>query len=71
MSWDGYDDLPVAALPTEFHMLNIERYKRIGCLCIHLQLYNAIMREHRLDEAHMIMLFPCHRVGPRSVGLLH
>ncbi|KAL6315087.1 hypothetical protein AAG906_030941 [Vitis piasezkii] len=51
MSWDGYDDLPVAALPTEFRMLNIERYKRIGCPRIHLQLYNAIMRGHRLDEA--------------------
>ena len=23
MSWDGYDDLPVAALPVEFHMPDI------------------------------------------------
>ncbi|KAL6313357.1 hypothetical protein AAG906_001068 [Vitis piasezkii] len=26
MSWDGYDDLPVAALPVEFRMSDIERY---------------------------------------------
>ena len=50
MSWDGYDDLPVTALPVEFHMLDIERYTGIGCPHIHLQLYNAVMREHRLDE---------------------
>ena len=25
---------------------------------IHLQLYNAVMRDHRLDEAEMTMLFP-------------
>ena len=30
----------------------------IGCPRIHLQLYNAIMRGHRLDEAQMIILFP-------------
>ena len=50
MSWDGSDDLLVAALPAEFHMPDIERYTRIGCPSIHLQLYSAIMREHRLDE---------------------
>ena len=55
---DGYDDLPVAALPVEFRMPDIERYTRIGYPCIHLQLYSAVMREHRLDEAQMIMLFP-------------
>ncbi|KAL6312909.1 hypothetical protein AAG906_016055 [Vitis piasezkii] len=47
MSWDGYDDLPVAAL-----------YTGIGCPRIHLQLYSAIMCRHRLDETQMIMLFP-------------
>ena len=29
----------------------IKRYMGIGCPRIHLQLYNAIMHEHRLDEA--------------------
>ena len=51
MSWDGYDDLPVAALPVEFCRSDIERYTGIGCPRIHLQLCNAIMRGHRLDEA--------------------
>ena len=58
IGWDGYDDLPVAALPVEFHMSDIERYTGIGCPRIHLQLYSAVMRGHRLDEAQMIMLFP-------------
>ena len=58
MSWDGYDDLPVAALPVEFRRPDIERYMGIGCPRIHLQLYSAIMRGHRLDRAKMIMLFP-------------
>ena len=39
-------------------MPDIERYTRIGCPCIHLQLYSAVMHKHRLDEAQMIMLFP-------------
>ncbi|WJZ99805.1 hypothetical protein VitviT2T_018220 [Vitis vinifera] len=58
MSWDGYDDLPVAALLVEFCMPDIERYTGIGCPCIHLQLHSTVMRGHRLDEAQMIMLFP-------------
>ena len=58
MGWDGYDDMPVAALPVEFHMPDIERYTGIGCPRIHLQLYNTVMCGHRLDEAQMIMLFP-------------
>ena len=58
IGWDGYDDLPVATLPVKFRMPDIERYTRIGCPRIHLQLYNAVMRRHRLDEAQMIMLFP-------------
>ena len=47
MSWDGYDDLPIAALPVEFCMSDIERYTGIcmsdierymgiGCPRIHL-----------------------------------
>ena len=58
MGWDGYDDMPIAALPVEFRMPNIERYTGIGCPRIHLQLYSTVMRGHRLDEAQMIMLFP-------------
>ena len=34
---DGYDDLPVTALPIEFRIPDIERYTRIGCPRIHLQ----------------------------------
>ena len=48
----------MAALPVEFRMPDIERYTGIGCPRIHLQLYNVVMHEHRLDEAQMIMLFP-------------
>ena len=51
IGWDRYDDLPVAALPIEFRMPDIERYTGIGCPRIHLQLYSAVMRRHRLDEA--------------------
>ena len=57
MSSDGYDDLPVVALPVEFYMLDIERYTGIGCPRIHLQLYSAVICGHRLDETQMIMLF--------------
>ncbi|KAL6335057.1 hypothetical protein AAG906_026437 [Vitis piasezkii] len=56
MDWDGYDDMPSALLLS--FACRIERYTGIGCPRIHLQLYNTIMREHRLDEAQMIMLFP-------------
>ena len=48
----------MAALPVEFCMPDIERYTGIRCPRIRLQLYNAVMRRHRLDEAQMIMLFP-------------
>ena len=51
MGWDGYDDLPVVALPVEFRKPDIERYTGIGCPRIHLQLYNTVMGGHRLDEA--------------------
>ena len=57
IGWDGYDDLPVAAFLVEFHMPDIERYTGIGCPHIHLQLYIAVMRRHRLDDAQMILLF--------------
>ena len=43
IGWDGYDDLPVATLPVEFRMPDIERYTRIRCPRIHLQLYNTVM----------------------------
>ena len=36
IGWDKYDDLPVAALPVEFRMPDIERYAGIGCPRIHL-----------------------------------
>ena len=39
-------------------MPDIKRYMGIGCPRIHLQLYNVVMRGHKLDEAQMIMLFP-------------
>ena len=48
----------MAALLVEFRMSDIERYTRIGCTRIHLQLYSAVMRGHRLDESQMIMFFP-------------
>ena len=31
IGWDGYDELPMAALPVEFRMPDIERYTGIGC----------------------------------------
>ena len=58
IGWDRYDDLPVAALSVEFRMPDIERYTGIECPRIHLQLYSAVMRGHRLDETQMIMFFP-------------
>ena len=48
----------MVALPVEFHIPDIKRYTGIGCPRIHLQLYNAIIRGHRLDEAQMIIVFP-------------
>ncbi|RVW77668.1 hypothetical protein CK203_053395 [Vitis vinifera] len=71
MSWDGYDDLPIAALPIEFLMLDIERCTGIGCPCIHLQLYSVVMRRHRLDETQMIMLFPLSLSGAGPVVALY
>ena len=48
----------MAALLVEFRILDIQRYMGIGCPRIHLQLYNAVMRKYRVDEAQKIMLFP-------------
>ena len=50
IDYEGYDDLPMAALPVEFLMPDIERYTGIGCPNIHLQLYSAVMHGHRLDQ---------------------
>ena len=36
MSWNEYDDMPIAALSVESHMLDIERYTGIGCPHIYL-----------------------------------
>ncbi|KAL6311455.1 hypothetical protein AAG906_004458 [Vitis piasezkii] len=58
VTWDDFDGLLVANLPTKFRKLEIERYTDIGCLCIHLRLYSTIMRAHGLDKAQMIMFFP-------------
>ena len=68
----------MAAFPVEFRILDIERYTGIGCPRIHLQLYSAVMRRHRLDESQMIMIFPLSLSGaaqrwfasldPRDVG---
>ena len=55
MSWDGYDDLPIVALPVDFRMPDIERYTGIGYSRIHLQLYSVVMCGHRLDETQMII----------------
>ena len=58
ISWDDFDGAPVASLSTQFRMLEIERYRGIGCPKIHLRLYSTVMRARRLDEAQLIMLFP-------------
>ena len=51
ISWDDNDDMPVASLPINFRMLNIERYIGVGCPRIHLRLYSIVMRALDLDEA--------------------
>ena len=50
-AWDDLDSIPVASPPTKFRMLDIERYTRVGCPCIHLRLYSTVMRAHGLDES--------------------
>ena len=56
--WDDSDGIPVASLLAKFRMPDIERYTGVGCSCIHLRLYSAMMRAHGLDESQMITLFP-------------
>ncbi|RVW18452.1 hypothetical protein CK203_105226 [Vitis vinifera] len=58
ISWDDFDGAPVASLPAQFRIQEIERYTSIGCPKIHLRLYSSVMRAHGLDEAQLIMLFP-------------
>ncbi|KAL6336192.1 hypothetical protein AAG906_011074 [Vitis piasezkii] len=50
ITWDDFDGLLVASLPSKFKMIEIERYTWIGCPRIHLRLYSTIMRAHGLDE---------------------
>ncbi|WJZ96846.1 hypothetical protein VitviT2T_015493 [Vitis vinifera] len=57
-TWEGFDGVPVASLPSKFRMPNIERYTGIGCPRLHLRLYSTVMRAHGLDEPQMITLFP-------------
>ena len=38
ISWDDFDGAPVTNLPTQFRMLEIEKYTGIGCPKIHLGL---------------------------------
>ena len=52
IGWDGYDDLPMATLPVEFRMLDIESYTRIGCpvftySCIALLCVGIYWMRHR------------------------
>ena len=49
--WDDLDSIPVASLSIKFKMPNIERYTGVNCPCIHLRLYNTVMRAHGLNEA--------------------
>ena len=58
ISWDDTDDMPMATLPVNFKMLEIKRYTDVGCPCIHLKLYNTVMRALGLDEAQLLTLFP-------------
>ena len=58
INWDDFDGAPVASLPTQCRMLEIERYIGISCPKIHFRLYTSVMRAHEFDEAHLIMIFP-------------
>nr|CAN74751.1 hypothetical protein VITISV_043770 [Vitis vinifera] len=52
MNWDGYDDLPVAPLPIEFRMSDIERYTGIRCPRYRADLHCAYhqMAGHDIDN---------------------
>ena len=56
--WDDLDSIPVVSLPAKLRMPGIERYMGVGCPHIHLQLYNIVMRAHRLDKSQMVTMFP-------------
>ena len=55
--WDDPDDVPVATLPVDFRMPDIERYTGVGCPYIHLRLYSIVMRALSLDEAQLLTVF--------------
>nr|CAN68299.1 hypothetical protein VITISV_009905 [Vitis vinifera] len=57
-AWDDLESILMANLSTKFRILDIEKYTGIGYPHIHLQIYNIVMRAHRLDESQMITLFP-------------
>ncbi|RVW85472.1 hypothetical protein CK203_044044 [Vitis vinifera] len=57
MGWDGYDDMPVAALPLSSACRTL-RDTRDRVPPYSLAVIRTVMRGHRLDEAQMIMLFP-------------
>ncbi|RVW91783.1 hypothetical protein CK203_045918 [Vitis vinifera] len=46
ISWDDFDGAPMANLPAQFKMVEIERYTGIGCPKIHFRLYSIVMRAH-------------------------
>ena len=50
--------MSMATLPVSFKMLEIKRYTGVGCPCIHLKLYNTVMRALSLDKAQLLTLFP-------------
>lgn len=58
LTWDDRDDIPMTSLLAKFCMPDIECYSRIGCLKIHLRLYNIVMRAHVIDDAQLVALFP-------------
>ena len=63
VAWNDLEVIPVANLPANFRMPDIERYLGIGCHCIHLRLYNTMIRAYGLDESQMITLFPFYLSG--------
>ena len=58
VAWDDSDGIPVASLPVEFRMSEIDKYIGIGYPRIHIRLYGTIMRAYGLDESQLIILFP-------------
>ncbi|KAJ9684797.1 hypothetical protein PVL29_016999 [Vitis rotundifolia] len=58
VTWEDFDEAPVASLPPDFKMPDFEKFTGIGCPRIHLRLYSILMRAHGLEEPHLITLFP-------------